>query len=94
MTPVPPPAKLLNTLAGTGTGSSIDLGVNYATGVVQVIMTGTATVELQASLDDVNFVDVHQFTASDAKEVLCMRYMRGNVSSYTSGTVDMLLGLG
>ncbi len=66
-------------------------------GVVQFQLTNTATVKLEGSLDNVNFIDVsNDFAATgsevnDGERVALMPFMRANVTAHTSGTVSAWL---
>ncbi len=81
---------LANAATSAGAQSSVSgLGSNRA---YQAIITGTATVALQGSLDDVNWVTLRTSTASEGfstKEPWA--WVRANVTSYTSGAVTMIV---
>lgn len=86
--------------AATGAGSVVDIsGLISVPGmpgpVCQVIITGTATVQLQQSLDQTNWVTEATTTVSDSFVLPCAGvYYRPNVSAFTSGTVTVLVGPG
>jgi hypothetical protein len=88
--------QLLTAVAATGAGSAVHTGGEPAakgedTGIVQAVITGTATVVLEGSLDNTNWVTITSFTASGGSGVLLWPYLRGNVTSRTSGNVTLML---
>jgi hypothetical protein len=74
----------------TSTGAS---GVYGGKGqrVSQVLITGTATVQMQASVDNDNWISLGDpITASGGYESEApWPYMRANVTSYSSGAVSV-----
>ena len=85
---------LLSGAEETGAGSAVDVAVPNTRQKVPYQIDGisTATVKIQGSLDGDNWFDL--VTATDADEigqVNAYPHMRGNVSSYTSGTINVTL---
>jgi len=79
---------LLDGASSTGAGSSVEAEMRKKTFVATI--SDTATVKIQASHDDSDWRDVYTFTASGEVSVDDARaYWRGNVTSYSSGTVDL-----
>jgi hypothetical protein len=63
--------------------------------VMQVIISNTATVTIQQSLDRTNWVTMATTTTSDSFVLPCPGvYYRPNVTAWTSGTVTVLVGPG
>jgi hypothetical protein len=88
------------TSASTATGVGEDYTVlqhggqgSFARGIVQALLTGTATVALQGSLDGTNWVSLVDYSGNGADEVGLMPYVRGNVTSFTSGAVTLKLAV-
>lgn len=84
---------LLNAVQSTGTGNSEQIGgigPAAATGVVQVVITGTATVALEGSLDGTNWFEITSVSSSGGQAVTAPVYVRGNVTSYSSGDVTLM----
>lgn len=88
-------ATLLNAVAATGAGTareySDDVRVRSAYGMVQAVITGSATVALEGSLNGTNWFPVTSFSASGAQVAELPPRVRGNVTAFTSGTVTLLL---
>lgn len=85
----------LQSTTTTGASTNIaDITGFIAGPCIQIIISATATVLIQASLDRVNWVTTNTITTSDAY-VLDIRgcYYRSNVSA-NSGTVTVLVGPG
>jgi len=88
------PLTLLNAVTATGASVEKDLST-YNKVKFQIVKTGTATVDIQESLDNTTYDDVQTdvdgiVTISDQT----MKYVKVNVSAYTSGnvTVKMIAG--
>lgn len=77
--------------AGTGTAFSDDVRARTASGIVQAIISATATVALEGSVNNSAWFTIISFTASGAQVVDLPPYVRGNVTAFTSGTVTLLL---
>lgn len=94
----------LNAVTATGAGTAVPLfaGIGgqprgYRRGdsaIVQVFLTGTATVALQGSSDNTNWVTLQSFTADGMVEVIPPLYLRGNVTARSSGAITMLIDHG
>lgn len=85
------PVTLLNAVVATGAGSGVPIdGVPFS-----VVVTGitTATVAVQGSLDGTNFVTIGSALTADGtvSSTTPYKYIRGNVTSYTSGTITAKL---
>lgn len=90
------PYYLLSSVTTTGAGVKVaDLTGQITGPAIQVVISATATVQLQASIDRTNWVTLNTLTSSDIY-VLDIRgcYFRANVSSYGSGTVSVIVGPG
>jgi len=83
---------LIDGATETGAGAAHDLRDPFSPGAVQAVVSGTATVKLQGSLNGTDWCDIASFTGNDAAEVTALRYVRGNVTAHTSGTVSLILG--
>ena len=73
--------------AATGASDSVrTVGINKG---FQIIISNTATVDIQISNDNTNWKTIYTSTASEFVEnsTPC-RWVRTNITSYTSGTVD------
>lgn len=97
--------SLLDAVIATGAGNVHQpWGVKRTFHIVGVVSatTGNATVQVQVSNDNVNFIDLHEFvlalTTSELSDKFEMdspwRYVRGNVSviSGTDATIDLIMG--
>lgn len=80
--------KLIDAAEETGAGAAITLPAD-ATVRVHAIISGTATVKLQGSIDGTTWFDLYTATATEAFTSESWPYMRGNVTAYTSGTVTV-----
>ncbi len=86
--------------AATGAGSVVDVsGLISVPGmpgpVMQIIITNTATVTIQQSLDRTNWTTMATTSTSDSFVLPCPGvYYRPNVTAWTSGTVTVLVGPG
>jgi len=81
---------LLNAVSQAGAGSTVQ--PDKTARVYQITITGTATVAIEASCDDSNWVTLASVTASGGYESTApWPYVRANVTSYTSGTVTVLM---
>lgn len=85
--------KLLNAVAAVGAGTVFPIDEDVASKkILQAIITGTATVKLQGSLNNVDWVDVGTAVSVSGYQLVdVFPYMRGNVTAWTSGTVTLLL---
>jgi len=79
--------------ATTGTAVEIDAGIVTpqslpSTAVFQHVGTGTATMDVQGSIDGTNYITITLSTlaANTGISVMVMPYMRAKCISYTSGT--------
>jgi len=88
-----PEITLLDGAEATGAGDAHDLIDPISPGAVQAVIDGTATVKLQGSLNGSDWTDIATFTGNDAAAVDALRYVRGNVTEYTSGAVSLILGV-
>lgn len=83
---------LMNAVTETGTGTPVqcilEKGVPNNT-VAQAIVSGTATVVLQGSLDGTNWYQIASYTASGGGQVAVAPYMRANCTSTSGGTVTL-----
>jgi hypothetical protein len=89
-----------NNIAAAGEGAVFTPDDQYkinfgAGGVVQAKLSGTATVEIQGRLNsDFDWLTLASFTATGVNtNVKLYPQMRYNVTSYTSGTISMGLGV-
>jgi hypothetical protein len=83
---------LLDAVSATGAGATATVFPLHK--AFQVIISATATCELQASLDGTNWITLRSSTASEGYTVEApWRRLRGNVTAYTSGTVTLLMAL-
>ena len=57
--------------------------------IVQAVITDTATVALEGSLDGTNWFPITSFSSSDLVEMSVPVWVRGNVTSYSAGTVTL-----
>ncbi len=65
-------------------------GVRGMYGLAQCEITGSATCTLQGRLSAAYpWVPIKVFTSSDAVEIVCFPLMRGVVSGYASGAVNL-----
>jgi len=82
---------LINAAVATGAGPSfIPKTDNRA---YQVIIETTATCALQGSLDGTNWITLRTSTASEGYSTAePWKFVRGNVTAWTSGTVTLLMG--
>jgi hypothetical protein len=81
---------LLDAVSASGAGDAFEFGTRgprAMEGIVQVIIGGTATVQIEGSLDGSNWFDIAEFTSSGASAITAPRYIRGNVTSHSSGDV-------
>jgi hypothetical protein len=86
---------LLNAVTATGAGTAQPLSeavrIRRGSGICQCVHTGTATTELQGSLDNTNWFTIVAFSASGAYTVELPSWVRGNVTARTSGAITLLL---
>lgn len=83
---------LLDAVSSTVTSAVIMLDVRpRQDAVVQATITGTATVQLEGSLNNTDWIKVGEFSTSEGKVFTRLRYLRGRVSAYTSGTVSLYI---
>ena len=86
------------TSGGAGTAQGIDARERRKStdGIAQCIFTGTATIDLEGSLDGTNWFMVFTIDSTDAEHALAVMippWVRGNVTSYGSGACSLLLEL-
>ena len=82
--------KTVDGAAATGAGSVYsDDGRGGATIVAVTAGTFVGTVKIEGSVDGTNYVELASNTANDVDTVAMLPYMRGNVSAYTSGAVEV-----
>lgn len=75
----------------TEVGTAQYLGTNIPD-TAQFIITGVATAKLEGSLDGVNWVTIITTSVSDAfTDLPKFTHYRGNVISFSSGTVTLLV---
>lgn len=90
----------LNAATTTGASSVIDVsgliaGVGVPGPTLTVIITGTATVQIQQSLDQATWITLATISASDSYVLLPSGlYYRVNVSAISSGSVTAQVGPG
>lgn len=85
---------LLDGVSATGAGDVANPKSHADTGLVQIDISGAATVQIQGRLaSDLDWIDLldADATASTLKVIAACPEMRANVSAYTSGTVDVVL---
>jgi hypothetical protein len=96
------PTTLLNAVGATGAGTAMGCA-DRATAAFQLLITGTATVTVQGTIDGTNWVTVRvrdvatgtaaaTATASSIVQagVAGLKSVRPNVTAWTSGTVTVL----
>lgn len=95
---------LQNAATGTGNGTQLDVA-NYATIVLNLVFTGTATVIVEGSVDGTNwdaingyglvsgFININNSTFSSNNRarfyVAGLKFFRARISAFTSGTVTV-----
>lgn len=88
---------LLSGVSATGAGSSFALSDESRRrapqAIVQAVISATATVALEGSVNGTNWFSIYSWTSSGGQLVDVPSYVRGNVTAYTSGTVSLLLDL-
>jgi hypothetical protein len=88
---------LLNAVTSTGAGSTIALSDDSRRrspqAIVQAIISATATVAIEGSVDGTNWFSIYSWTASGGQLVNVPSYVRGNCTARTSGTISLLLDL-
>jgi hypothetical protein len=57
-------------------------------GVYQVKITGVATIKVQGSNNNVDWVDIKSYSASGGDVVSLFAFMRSTITAYTSGAVS------
>lgn len=85
---------LLNDKVATGAGTSTPIEVPAGRENVPYVISGitTATVKIQGSLDGgTTWKDLKSVTVDEAGLVPAFPLMRGNVTAYTSGTIDVAI---
>jgi len=83
---------LLNGATAVGAGVVVQVPI-YRGIAVQATGIGSATVKLQGSLDDTNWVDLATFTSDGGTTITSpWKYLRGNVTVYTTGTIYLYIG--
>ena len=82
---------LLDAVDATAAGDEIE--ISALNKVAQVFGTFVGTVHLQGSLDGTNWVSLGNLTAAGKiSNTEPWKYVRGNVTAYTSGNISMILG--
>lgn len=83
-------AKLLDAVGATGAGTAVQNPGRHK--LFQAVISGTATVDIEGSLDNVNWVQLGQLTASGiVSDSDPWEYVRANVTAWTSGTVTVIM---
>lgn len=86
--------KLLDAVTVAGPGASVEMKSVKKT--FHIIITATASVTVEVSNDNVSFVAIQP--AVTATNILSSddpwKYVRANVTAYTSGTVTVVMGSG
>lgn len=92
-----PPVYSHNNASGTSTGASIDIS-SCSQGMIppamSIVISATATVIVEASHDNVNWIDMSGggFTANDSRDlVISYRFWRSRITANT-GTVSTPVG--
>ena len=62
-----------------------------APAVLQAVISGVATITVQASLDGTNWLTIKTYTASAIEEIPQYPFLRAQVSAWTSGTAGLLM---
>lgn len=85
--------ELLDAVSANGDGSVVvPKGKDR---VFQVVITGTATCTLQASIDGSNWENLRSSTANEMYSTAePWPFLRGSVSGYSSGTVTLVMAHG
>ncbi len=79
--------------AGTGVTAAVDLDRFCVDPSVQVFGTFVGTYDIERSLDGTNFnIDTTGETAPGLFDVRACKQIRLNVTAYTSGTVEWVVG--
>jgi streptogramin lyase len=88
---------LLSGVSATGAGAAVALSDESRRrapqAIVQAVISGTATVALEGSLDGTNWFSIYSWTEAGGQLVDVPSQVRGNVTAFTSGTVSLLLDL-
>ena len=89
------PVTLQNAATATGAGTVWEVPDYFEYQTIQVVVTNTATVQCQGSLDNTTFETLGTLTATGS----CVtegawKYIRANISACTSCTVTAKLVLG
>lgn len=90
-------ANLLNAVAAVGPGATFGSLSNSTfydkPRIAQFVITGTATAKLEGSMDGTNWETIVSASASSAyADLPSFSSYRGNVTSWTSGTITLMLG--
>ena len=83
--------QLLTAKAATGAGASFHITVPEGKENVPVAIYGTfvGTVSIDGSIDGTNWVSLISKTAAFTGVVPALPYLRGNVTAYTSGAINV-----
>ncbi len=82
---------LLSAVGATGAGTAVTCNVRDK--IAQVFGTFVGTVHLEGSMDGTNFITLGNLTVpGKIANSEPWKYVRGNVTAWTSGTITMLLG--
>jgi hypothetical protein len=82
---------LLDEAAATGASDAVELKTRSKT--LQVFGTFVGTVHLEGSMDDTNYQSLGNVTAAGKiSNDEPWKYVRANVSAYTSGAITAILG--
>lgn len=88
-------SNLLSAVTATGAGTTVHFSDETRRkspqAIVHAIISATATVALQGSINNTDWFTIYSFTTTGAQLVDLPPYVRGNVTAYTSGTVSLVL---
>jgi len=87
---------LLDGVGAVGAGTAVDLATKSTRftpeGIVKTIISNTATAAIEGSLDKSTWLALDSNTASAWTDLpFVPRFIRGNVTAFTSGTVTMTI---
>lgn len=87
-------STLMAAKAATGAGASTPVRMIRDKRTFQVTIIGTATVAIEGSNDGNNWVTLQSGVTSSSgfEDDAPWNYVRANVTSYTSGTVTVVMG--
>lgn len=86
---------LVDGQSATGVGSAFELVPRSPAteSVAQIVIADTATAAVQGSHDGTNWYDLLSSSSSTGQAVTLPRFVRGNVTAHTAGTVSVFIGL-